>query len=91
MTLAGHLGGENGRDLIENIAARHPSERIRFAAWKAAANGAGSPEEREKVFERAATATGGLVRAMAEREAARIRSARRFYEQAPMPGMATSP
>lgn len=77
--LAGSLGGENGRDLVEHFAARHPSERIRFAAWKAKAKAAGGPDERAAVYEEAAGSTTGFVRGMATREAARIRHARSFY------------
>ncbi|HEU0099797.1 MAG TPA: transposase [Allosphingosinicella sp.] len=82
IALAGHLGGENGRDLIDHIAQRHPSERIRFAAWKAKASAAEGPEGRAAVYEAAAAAgrPGHFVRAMAEREAARIRNARAFYK-----------
>ncbi|MET1111485.1 MAG: transposase [Allosphingosinicella sp.] len=82
IALAGHLGGENGRDLIDHIAERHPSERIRFAAWRAKANCEAGPDERAAVYDAAAAAGGsaGFVRGMAEREAARIRNARAFYK-----------
>jgi len=82
IALAGHLGGDNGRDLIEHIAERHPSERIRFAAWRAKANAAGGPDERAAIYDDAAAASPstGFVRGMAEREAARIRNARAFYK-----------
>lgn len=82
IALAGHLGGENGRDLVDHIAERHPSERIRFAAWKAKANAADGPDERAAVYDEAVAAgpSTGFVRGMAEREAARIRNARAFYK-----------
>jgi hypothetical protein len=78
--LAGHIGGENGRELVEDFASRHPSERIRFAAWRAKASTADGPDERAAIYDEAAASTGGFVRAMALREAARIRAARGFYK-----------
>ena len=87
VALAGRLGGENGRDLIEHMAERHPSERIRFAALKARAAASDGPDERAAVYDRAAAAasSSGFLRGMAEREAARIRNARAFYRGAVMP------
>jgi len=88
IALAGHLGGENGWDLIEHVAERHPSERIRFAAWKAKANAFGRPDERAAVYDEAAASgpSNGFLRGMAAREAARIRNARSFYRNAVLPG-----
>jgi hypothetical protein len=84
--LAGHLGGGNGHDLVEHIAARHPSDRLRFAAWKAKASVAAGPDERAAIYdEAAATVPSGFVRGMAQREASRIRSGRSWYEKAPIP------
>jgi hypothetical protein len=83
--LAGHLGGENGHDLVEHIAARHPSDRIRFAAWKAKASVAAGPDERAAIYdEAAATVPSGFVRGMAQREASRIRASRSWYERTPV-------
>lgn len=84
IALAGRLGGDNGRDLVDHMAERHPSERIRFAAWKARAAGCDGPDERAAVYDRAAAtaSSSGFLRGMAEREAARIRSARNFYRGA---------
>lgn len=81
IALAGHLGGENGRDVIEHLAERHPSERIRFAAWKAKAAAAEGPEERAAIYDEAAAAgsSKGFLRGMAAREARRLRNARAFY------------
>lgn len=88
IALAGHLGGENGRDLVEHIAERHPSERIRFAAWRAKAAASGGPDERAAVYdEAAATApSNGFLREMAAREAYRIRRARLYYKGGASPG-----
>jgi hypothetical protein len=88
IALAGHIGGENGRDLIEDFAERHPSERIRFAAWKAKANAAGGPDERLELYrEVARSSKSRFVRAMSEQEAARIGAARGFYKLPTEPGL----
>jgi hypothetical protein len=85
IALAGQIGGENGRDLVDQVARHHPSERIRFAGWRAKAKAAGGPDERIAVYEAAAASapTGSFVRAMAEREAARILAARPHYDRSP--------
>ena len=69
--LAAHLGGGNGRDLVDAFAARHPSERIRFAALEAQASVEPALERRLALYERAA-GTGGWVGAMAARKARRL-------------------
>jgi hypothetical protein len=80
LLIAGHIGGENGRDLVHDFAARHPSERIRFAAIKARASNAPDPESRAALLDQAAAdASGAFVREMAKREAGRIRAALPFY------------
>jgi hypothetical protein len=80
--LAGHIGGENGAELIDAFADRHPSERIRFAAWSARADSAGDPEARIASYERAAAETSGLVSALAAAEAERLGRARPWLDQA---------
>jgi hypothetical protein len=90
--LVGRLGGENGRDLVDFVAERHPSERLRFAGWRARAGALAVPEERAALYDEAArSAAGGFVRAMAEREAARIRASRDYYERPPIPFPAPAP
>jgi hypothetical protein len=83
IALAPHLGGEEGRELVETFAARHPSDRVRFAAVKAKAAAAGGPGERIAVFEQAARAPNLFVSAMARREAKRIAAARGWFETVP--------
>ena len=72
--LAVHLGGGNGRDLVEAFAAGHPSDRIRFAAIEARASAEPDLARRIEIYERAAAAP-GLVGAMAARKARRLGSA----------------
>jgi hypothetical protein len=73
VALAARVGGGNGADLVESFARSHPSERIRFAAWRAKAAGAGDPNSRIAVYEQAAAEPGAFVSAMARREAVRLR------------------
>ena len=72
LALAANHGGGNGRDLVESFAARHPCDRIRFAALRelaaaepdvdagleVLARGAGSAEPLRRGDERAGDARG---------------------------------
>jgi hypothetical protein len=78
--LAGHVGGDNGRDLVEHFASHHPSERIRLAALRAQAAAAGSIDARLALYERAARGADPLVRGMAARELRRIEATRGWIE-----------
>jgi hypothetical protein len=78
--LAATFGGGNGRDLVEEFALRHPSERIRFAAWRAKAAQATTLDERIAIYEEAASRSDGLVAALAAREARRVEAARSWIE-----------
>ena len=79
--LAATFGGENGQDLVEDFAARHPSDRIRFAAWRAKAAGEPDVDGRIAVYEEARGRLTGLGAALAAREAARLRANRGWIEQ----------
>lgn len=79
--LAGTFGGENGLDLIEDFAARHPSDRIRFAAWRAKAALAPDADGRIAVYEEAAGRLDGLSGALAAREAGQVRANRAWIER----------
>jgi hypothetical protein len=80
--LAGHIGGDNGTDLIDCFASRHPSERIRFAALSARADRAADPEARISLYERAAAENSGPASILAAAMAERLRRARPWFEQA---------
>jgi hypothetical protein len=79
--LAGVFGGGNGRDLVEDFAERHPSDRIRFAAWRAKAAAAPDVDTRIALYQEAAGRLTGLAAALAAREAARIEAGRNWIEQ----------
>ena len=83
VALAAHFGGEEGRDLVEHFAERHPSDRIRFTAVKARAATAEGLDARITVFERAARTPNAYVSAMARREAERIEKGRHWIETPP--------
>ncbi len=80
--LAGHFGGDNGTELIDRFARRHPSERIRFAAWRARADLSADPEARIGLYEQAAAEMSGSVSILAAASAKRLRRVRRWLEQA---------
>jgi hypothetical protein len=90
LALAGRLGGADGKDLIETFARDHPSDRIRFAACRARAQTLAGPEERAAYYDETAASSQGFVRAMAEREARRIRASRIWYDRAPIPAAEAS-
>ncbi|HYE28988.1 MAG TPA: transposase [Allosphingosinicella sp.] len=73
--LAAHLGGGDGRDLVESFAARHPSDRVRFAAIEAQASLKPDAEARLALYERAARDS-GFVAAMAAGKLRQLLSAR---------------
>jgi hypothetical protein len=78
--LAGVFGGGNGRDLVEDFALRHPSDRIRFAAWRAKAAAAPNVDGRIAVYEEAAGRLTGMTAGWAAREAKLIRAGRGWIE-----------
>lgn len=79
--LAGHIGGENGTELIDRFARHHPSARIRFAAWRARVDIATDPDVRIALYERAAAETSGPVSTLAAATAERLRRARPWFQQ----------
>jgi hypothetical protein len=82
VALAAHFGGE-GAELVDRYAARHPSDRIRFAAVSAKAAAADGLDGRIEVFEQAARAPSRFVSAMAKREAERLEKGRTWIESPP--------
>jgi hypothetical protein len=66
---------------VEDFAERHPSDRIRFAAWRAKAAAAQSLDARIAIYEEAAGRLTGLTAALAAREAEQLRAGRAWIEQ----------
>jgi len=80
--LAAHCGGDEGRGLVDDFAARHPSDRIRFAAVRAQAALTEDIDARIGVYEAATASDSLFVREMAAREARQIEAIRPWLEGA---------
>ncbi|HEV2746346.1 MAG TPA: transposase [Allosphingosinicella sp.] len=84
LALSAHFGGEDGMDLIETFAQRHPSDSIRFQAVKAKAAAAGGLDRRISVYERAARSDSRLVSALARQAAEKLERGRDWIDGAPL-------
>jgi len=87
LALAAHRGRGNGRDLVEHFAARHPCDRIRFAALRELA--AAEPCVAAAMERLAAGADGSrFIAAMSALEAAKLSAGRAWIERGSAPGVA---
>jgi len=80
LSLAANHEGGNARDLVESVAAGHPSSRIRFAALRELAT-AEAPDAGMERLERAAHGTDAFVAAMSARELARLKATQQWIER----------
>jgi hypothetical protein len=81
LALAANHGGGNARDVVESFAARHPCDRIRFAALRELAT---AEPDLETGLERLARGTGDgsrFVAGMSARELARLEANRSWIER----------
>ena len=76
LSLSAHMGGVAGQALVEDFAARHPHDGIRFHALRARASAEGDLDQRIALFERAARVPNRFVSRMAKREAAKLEKGR---------------
>jgi len=83
LALAATQSGEEGIALLGDFARRHPSERIRWCALRAAASAEPGIDARIARFEAAAGDPSPLIAALARREAQRIEASRRWIETQP--------
>jgi len=74
--LAANHGGGNGRDLVESVAASHPSERLRFAALRELAEAAPDLDAGLDLLARGTGSASRFVAAMSALEIARIEASR---------------
>ena len=81
--LAAHFGGDEGKELVDEFAVRHPSERIRLTAVRAQAAAAADVDGRIAVYEAAARSPSRFLSEMASREARRLEVTRAWLEAAP--------
>lgn len=80
LALAANHGG-NGRDLVENFAASHPSDRLRFAALRELAGAEPNVDASLDVLARGADSPSRFVAAMSALESARITANRAWIER----------
>jgi hypothetical protein len=81
LALAANHDGGNARDLVESFAARHPSERIRFAAIRELAHAEPDVEAALERLARGKASESVLVAGLAARELARLEVGRSWIEQ----------
>jgi hypothetical protein len=84
LTLAAHYGGGNGMDLLDNFAAGHPSERVRWASLRARAGAAASLSERIDILESGTADPSRLVAEMARQAVDKLEQGRQWIENAPV-------
>jgi hypothetical protein len=80
LALAATHGGD-GRDLVESFAARHPCDRIRFAALRELAAAEADIDAGLELLARGAGSPDAFVSAMSAREMARIETNRKWIER----------
>ena len=80
LALAAHFGGGEGMDLLENFAAGHPSDRIRWCALRARAAAAPTLDERIAIYAAGARSGSRLVAEMAKHEAEKIEKGRAWID-----------
>jgi len=80
LALAANHAGGNARDLVESFAARHPCDRIRFAALRELAWAAPNLDKGLETLARGAGAADAFVAAMSAREMAQLQASRSWIE-----------
>jgi hypothetical protein len=80
LALAAHHGGGNGRDLVESFAARHPCDRIQFAALRELAAAAPDVDSGLEILARGRGSANAFVAGMSAHESARIAANRGWIE-----------
>lgn len=82
LALAANHDGGNARDLVEDFAARHPCDRVRFASLRELASAQGSIDESLTVLAGGAGSSNALVAGLATQEIARLQADRNWIERA---------
>ncbi len=86
LMVAAHHGGGNGIDLLDDFAASHPSDRVRWSALLARAGATANLDERQALLERGTRDPNRLVASMARAAADRLAAGREWIETAPLAG-----
>jgi hypothetical protein len=76
LALAANHAGGSGLDLVESFAARHPCDRIRFAALRELAAAAPDPDTGIERLEQGRLSANAFVAGMSAKELARLQAAR---------------
>ncbi|HEY0114676.1 MAG TPA: hypothetical protein VGB54_03040, partial [Allosphingosinicella sp.] len=84
LMLAAHHGGGNGLDLVDQFAAGHPSDRVRWAALRARAGAAASLDDRIAILEEGTRSPSRLIAEMARQAVDKLNRGRSWIEAAPM-------
>jgi len=84
LMLAAHHGGGNGIDLLDDFAARHPSDRVRWAALRARAGAAADLDERMAILEGGTSDPNRLVAEMARLALEKLVAGRAWIETPPL-------
>jgi hypothetical protein len=83
LMVAAHHGGGNGIDLLDDFAARHPSDRVRWAALRARAGAAARLDERIAILEGGTRDKSRLVAEMARAALDQLLAGRSWIESPP--------
>lgn len=83
LMLAAHHGGGNGLDLLDDFAARHPSDRVRWAALRARSVAAANLDDRLAILESGTRDQSRLVAEMARAAADKLQAGRAWIEARP--------
>jgi hypothetical protein len=81
LAIAANHGGGNGRDLVESFAARHPCDRIQFAALRELAAAAPDLDSGLELLARGRASPDTFVAEMSAHESARIEASRAWIER----------
>ncbi len=81
LAIAANHGGGNGRDLVESVAARHPCDRIQFAALRELAAAAPDLDSGLELLARGRASPDAFVAGMSAHESARIEACRAWIER----------
>ena len=81
LALAANHGGGNARDLVEDFAAGHPSERVRFAALRELAHAAPDVDTALDTLAGGAADASRFVAGMSAREIERLQASRGWIER----------
>lgn len=83
LALCAAAGSGNARALVDDFAARHPSDRIRFSAVRALADAEPRIEARAAIYEAAAASSRPFVAGAARRQLATLEAGRTWIERQP--------